>query len=300
MRSKILVATAVLSAQFACKKNNDLPYSTSQVSAMSMEAKGFSSHESSQVNEVAAPSVGANLALPARNTLPISPATWCEGSLNALKISKQAITAELAALCTGATPTARFATLINSAYTGTGEAVITPISVGMVGSDVQLFVAYAMKLNKPAVQTLLGEEKHVPSGYDVGDLKIVPKFVNPPPLNTGDCDTAFYVDQYTEVNDVIDFKETSKNELKMYRLHPNNFDFFMAARTLVAPTEQFRKAVVMRAIMADPADPKKSIAISVLNFVMNDRNGNGDNVRATFERFIEADFLALYKSQTTN
>lgn len=277
MKSQIFLATAILCLQLASLK--------SAAAQSEVEAAGNSNMA---------------LALPPRNTLPLTPASWCAGLLNALKITKQSFTDEAAVLCTNGAPTPRFTEILNGAYTGVGDPTIVTINRGMLGNDVQLFVAFAMKLPKPAVQTLLGEEKHVPSMYDQGNLKIQPKFVNPPPINNGDADTAFNVEQYTEVNDVISFKETSKYELKMYRLHPNNFDFFMAARTLVTPTTQFRKAVVLRAIMADPSDPKKSIAVSVLNFVMNDRNGNGDNVRQTFERFVEADILALYKNQTSN
>lgn len=305
MRTKIILATTLLSLHTACRKDgsgagHQQPFAPRAAEKLETTQGSIELAKATKA-EVSAPTdKGLKLALPPRNSLPLTPASWCSGLLNANKITKQIYTQEAAVLCANGAPTPQFTALINSAYTGTGDPVITPINVGMLNGDVQLFVAYAMKLPKPAVQALLGEEKHVPSTYDQDNLKITAKFVNPPPSNNGDADTAFNVEQYTEVNDVISFRETSKYELKMYRLHPNNFDFFMAARTLLTPTTQFRKAVVLRAIMSDPADPKKSIALSVLNFVMNDRNGNGDNVRATFERFVEADMLALYKSQTTN
>jgi hypothetical protein len=239
---------------------------------------------------------GQNL-IPPKNVLALTPENFCLGFKNMLAITKQDFKEEADLICPNQTPAPMLATLIANAYTGTGNPVLQRLPDTIIDDNtVKLTVAYAMKIPKPPVPALLGEEKNVPIPYMGETLTIRPKIGAPVP-NTGDCDTAFTVEQRTTVRDNVSFDDMSVHDLKLYRMHPNNFDFFAAARTLRTPSEQFKRAVVLRGVMRDPANPNASISISVLNFVMNSRE-EPDNVAETFFRFIEADLRALHAAQS--
>ncbi len=235
--------------------------------------------------------------IPPKNVLALTPENFCLGFKNMFAITKQSFQDEANLICPNQTPAPLLGTLIANAYTGTGTPVIQNIAQTIVDEQtIQLTVAYAMKIPKPPVPTLLGEEKNVPTPY-VGDpLTIRPKF-GAPVVNTGDADTAFTVEQRTIVKAAVEFDEVSVHDLKLYRMHPNNFDFFAAVRTLRTPSEQFKKAVVLRGVMRDPANANGSISITVLNFVMNSRE-EPERVTEAFSRFIEADMIALYNAQS--
>ncbi|MDQ3235300.1 MAG: hypothetical protein M3Q07_26110, partial [Pseudobdellovibrionaceae bacterium] len=211
---------------------------------------------------------------------------------------KQSFLDEANLICPNQTPAPLLTTLLNNAFAGVGEPVIQNILIQETPATqtTQITVAYAMKIPKPPVPTLLGEEKHVPAAYSVDPLTIRPKFAAPVP-NLGDADTAFSVEQRTIVNAAVEFDDISTHDLKLYRMHPNNFDFFAAVRTLRAPSEQFKKAVVLRGVMRDPANPNGSISITVLNFVMNSREQH-ERVVEAFSAFIIADLKALYTVQS--
>ncbi|MDQ3231234.1 MAG: hypothetical protein M3Q07_05385, partial [Pseudobdellovibrionaceae bacterium] len=130
----------------------------------------------------------------------------------------------------------------------------------------------------------------------VEPLTITPKFAAPV-LNSGDAETAFTVEQRTVVDAGEEFDDISVHDLKLYRMHPNNFDFFAAVRTLRAPSEQFKKAVVVRGVMRDPANPKGSITVTVMSFVMNSRDNHENSVEA-FSAFIAADAKSLHAAQS--
>ncbi len=236
--------------------------------------------------------------LPAKSTLAVTPANFCLGMKNVAAITKQSFTEEANLLCANQAPTALFTTLINSAYQGTGTPTLTTVLVQETPATLttQLTVAYAMKVNKDPVKVLLGEEKHVSSSYSQDPLSISAKFMAPP-VNSGDADTAFVVQQKTSVKAQVSFDDTSIHDLKLYQLYTYNFDFFLAVRTLTAPTEQFKKSVVLRAIFQDPANQNQSYAVTILNFVMNNRDQHDRTVDA-FTKFIQSDFMTLYQEQS--
>jgi hypothetical protein len=235
--------------------------------------------------------------IPPNNVLALTPENFCLGFKSMFTITKQDFKEEAELICPSQVPAPLLNTLITNAYTGTGTPVLQRLPDTIIDANtVKLTVAYAMKIPKPPVPALLGEEKNVPIPYMGETLTIRPKIGAPVP-NTGDCDTAFTVEQRTTVDDNVSFDDMSVHDLKLYRMHPNNFDFFAAVRTLRTPSEQFKRAVVLRGVMRDPANPNSTISISVLNFVMNSRE-EPDNVAETFFQFIEADLRALYAAQS--
>ncbi|MFW7377790.1 MAG: hypothetical protein ACOH5I_03140 [Oligoflexus sp.] len=143
---------------------------------------------------------------------------------------------------------------------------------------------------------MLAEEFFVELPYAFDVLKIDSSFL-PAPANNGDADISFTVEQVTNVNhERVMFNDVFRHELRMYRLHPNNFDFLLAARTLATPSEQFRKAVVLKGVIADEASPKDSAyLITVFNFIMNDREED-DGVEETFLEFIMRDMQSIYQT----
>jgi hypothetical protein len=235
--------------------------------------------------------------LPPKNVIALTPENFCLGLKNAFAITKQNFAEEAAFLCPAQVPSPLFRTLLSNAYQGVGEPVITNILIQETPSTKtsQVTVAYAMKINKPPFKVLLAEEKRVTTPYAENPLTISAKF-GTPPLNTGDADTAFTVEQRAKVEALVSFDDISMHDLKLYRLYPNNFEFFMAARTLQTPSEQFKKSVVFRGVMRDPMNANASYSFSVLNFVMNSRDQHARVVDA-FSKFIIADFKVQYTDQ---
>jgi hypothetical protein len=251
----------------------------------------------------------ANL-LPVAQKLPITPDTFCLGAQNVLKTAKQVLTDELAVLCTGNTATTLFKNLIAAPYAGTGTPALTQVFAPKLDNNAktsEIMLAFAMRIPKTAVNTLLVEEKHAivpydseaqppPLGNQLANMKMSFQFMEPP-KNEGDADTTFALQQTVDTRSVaVNFKDVSTHELRQYILHPDNFDFFMAGRTLVAPTEQFKKSVVVRGFMTDPADATKTLVVTVAHFLMNSRDQHEQLVLA-FSNFLTTDVSKLYQEQ---
>jgi hypothetical protein len=248
--------------------------------------------------------------LPVANKLPITTDNFCLGAQNVLKNAKQVLTDELAVLCTGNTATTLFKNLLASPYAGTGTPTLTSVFAPIEDNNnrtSEIMVAFAMRIPKTAVNTLLVEEKHaivpydseaqpLPLGNQLANMKMSFQFLDPP-KNEGDADTTFTLQQTVDTRSVaVNFKDVSTHELKQYILHPNNFDFFMAGRTLVTPTEQFKKSVVVRGFLTDPADATKTLVITVAHFLMNSRDQHEQLVLA-FSNFLTTDVSKLYQEQ---
>jgi hypothetical protein len=261
------------------------------------------------LNAAAAGASPANL-LPVAQKLPITPDTFCLGTQNVLKTAKQVLTDELAVLCTGNTATTLFKNLIAAPYAGTGTPALTQVFPPRADNNAktsEIMVAFAMRIPKTAVNTLLVEEKHAivpydseaqppPLGNQLANMKMSFQFMEPP-KNEGDADTTFALQQTVDTRSVaVNFKDVSNHELRQYILHPDNFDFFMAGRTLVAPTEQFKKSVVVRGFMTDPADATKTLVVTVAHFLMNSRDQHEQLVLA-FSNFLTTDVSKLYQEQ---
>jgi hypothetical protein len=261
------------------------------------------------LNAAAAGASPANL-LPVAQKLPITPDTFCLGAQNVLKTAKQVLTDELAVLCTGNTATTLFKNLIAAPYAGTGTPALTQVFPPRADNNAktsEIMVAFAMRIPKTAVNTLLVEEKHAivpydseaqppPLGNQLANMKMSFQFMEPP-KNEGDADTTFALQQTVDTRSVaVNFKDVSNHELRQYILHPDNFDFFMAGRTLVAPTEQFKKSVVVRGFMTDPADATKTLVVTVAHFLMNSRDQHEQLVLA-FSNFLTTDVSKLYQEQ---
>jgi hypothetical protein len=251
----------------------------------------------------------ANL-LPVANKLPITADNFCLGAQNVLKNARQVLTEELAVLCTGNTATTLFKNLLASPYAGTGTPTLTQVFAPREDDNnrsSEIMVAFAMRIPKTAVNTLLYEEKHAtvpydseaqppPLGNQLANMKMSFQFMEPP-KNEGDADTTFALQQTVDTRSVaVNFKDVSMHELRQYILHPDNFDFFMAGRTLVTPTEQFKKSVVVRGFMTDPADANKTLVITVAHFLMNSRDQHEQLVLA-FSNFLTTDVSRLYQEQ---
>ncbi len=236
--------------------------------------------------------------LPVKNTIAITPDNFCKGLPNVFAITKQNIKEQTDILCPGGVPSATFTSLITNAYRGTGTPTLTTIRVveDQAAVTSEILVAYALRVPKNAVKTLLGEEQHVVVPYQGENLNISAKFL-PPPLNLGEADTAFTIEQRTVVRDNVSFDDTSIHDLRMYPLYPNNFDFFMAARTLQKPSEQFKKSVVLRAVLGDATDPNSAYSVTLLHFVMNSREEH-ERVVEAFTNFITADMRVLYTNNS--
>ncbi|WP_141734654.1 hypothetical protein [Oligoflexus tunisiensis] len=228
-----------------------------------------------------------------KNELALTPENLCLGFKNVFAITKQSFQEEVNLLCPNMAPSPLLLSLIAAPYQGVGDPVLTTIAnVENADNTTLLTVAYAIRVPKSPAQTLIGEEKHVPVPYSLEPLTVTTRFMDPAP-NEGDADTVFTVEQRTVVDAGEEFDDLSVHDLKLYRMHPNNFDFLAAVRTLRTPSDQFKKAVVVRGVMKDPNDPNSSISVSVLNFLMNSRD-EADNVAEVFSQFIVDDTRVLY------
>jgi hypothetical protein len=246
-----------------------------------------------------------NRPLPLVEKLPLSPDNLCKGMPNVFAISKQEIKEQVGILCNAdGTATATFLQAIATAYQGgpTDTTIVhTERQIDLPeGPSVELLYVQGLRVPKKAVQALLGQEKYVTVPYSgaaqpSGTLKNSQSFITPPPVNLNFADTAFAVEQVLDVNAPVVFKDVSRYDLRLYLVHPNNFDFFLAARTLQAKTNHFRSAVVVRAVIADKADPNYSYTVSVLHFKMNDHD-KPDPVMTNVGILMRADLKNLYNS----
>lgn len=255
----------------------------------------------SQAASDSAPQFGL---LPTKNSLPITPDTFCAGIRNILSKAKQQLTAEADVICTGNTANQLLLQLLASPYQGGGNPQVTQLQPPNPGNEnVANFVTYAMRVKKKPVATLLSEEGIIrQTNYDNQEsgFKLSLGFADVPPVNEGDSDTSFLVIQQTFADqNNVNFADTSKHDLKLYIMYPNNFEFLMAGRTLVAPTEQIKYGGVLRAVMPDPKDPEYSITVSVINFVMNGR-GRNEQVQDAFNTFILSDLESSYQYHLNN
>ena len=246
--------------------------------------------------------------LPVKNELPLSPDTFCQGVERVLAKASENLQNEAAAICQNGQANAAFNSLLQNPFQGQGDPadfIQTLQSNEQVPANhLQIFIGYSMVINNEPVAAHIIEEKFVETPYTSQDqiLKISNQFETSP-LNLGDSDTVFQLKQTVDVNrqdnPQVKFTDVSTHYLKLYTLHPDNFDFFLAARTLVTPTEQFAKAVVLRGVYRNPNNPAQSIVVSILNFMMNDRGGGniGDGIEEAFMAFIVSDMGQLYMRQ---
>lgn len=264
-----------------------------------------------QAAEVSAPVV--NQVLPRPNKLPLTPENFCLGAQETLKKAMQNLTEQLAAVCgANGVPTQLFQNLLATPYTGTGNVTLRRVRAPVENQNDQtteLFVAYAMRVPKSAVNTLLYEEKHATVGYD-SDAQPLPTngdqqarmrmsfSFQEPPKNVGDADTTFGLQQTVDVRSlVVNFNDVSQHDLRQYILHKDNFDFFMAGRTLLAPTQQFKKSTVLRGFMTDPANAERAYVITIAHFLMNSRQQH-DQLVLAFTNFLTTDVAKLYAAQS--
>lgn len=249
---------------------------------------------------------------PRKNNLPITPDSYCSSQEEFQKKLKQSITAELSLLCQGGKATTLFSTMVSTAYDGSNLVNYTPIKVGPSAENpgwVDVTVAFSLRVKKTAVQILRSEEALVSpkSPFVSPDLNITFQFDTPTP-NEGDADTVFNVKQRTlRQNGARKFDDTSKHSLKLYRLIPHNFDFLLAARTLIEDTAEiskperlFKKATILRAAMTDPVDPKLGIVTTVMNFLISDQQGQEDRVENIFVNFIKTDILNTFRFHSSS
>lgn len=233
--------------------------------------------------------------LPEKNELPITAETFCSGFKSVFAMTKQNFREEANLLCTGSVPSALLIQLITTPSVGT-EQTVHHIKKVQEGSNSRIIAAHSMRVPRSPVENLLNEEKHIASRYARDPLTLIRKF-GPPVRNMNDADVAFEIQQRAISQGRVNFDDNSLHDLKLYRLHPNNFDFFLAVQTLREPTEQFKHGVVLRGFMRDPQDPQSSLTLTVAHFVMNSR-GQHDQVAGTFLNFIQDDMIQLYGEQT--
>lgn len=255
--------------------------------------------------------------LPEKNVLPISLESFCSGMPNVKAITTQDIEEELGVFCDNSNaPTAILQQIADRPYDAAADAnpdtdpstyiVTLPQTANVTGNRIQFNIAFAIRVKKSAVSAVIAEEPNalVPYNSPANDrisLKIETSFIEPPE-NTGNADTSFSVEQTVNVvrdNDIA-MKDVSVHRLNMYRIQPNNLDFFVAARTLESTTStelslndepvpnasgQFEKANVVRGMMTDPADPESALVFTTINIIMNSRDEPESNI---YEGMLEA------------
>lgn len=259
---------------------------------------------SSQRSEVSVQSSeGSRLnLLTEKKNLPASADVFCQGIRKVLARATQNLKAEADVLCADQVATDLLTGLIAQPYTGSGTPTVRKLARAASPGTVANFLAYAIRVKKKPVPTILAEENLVKSTNYAGPdgFTLALSFDTVPPENAGDCDTAFKVVQRTVTrNSNVNFDDTSKHDLKLYLMHQDNFDYLMAGRTLVQVTDQIKYSRVLRGVMPDPKDPEYSISVSVVNLVMNDRN-QAERAGDAFDAFIVSDIQSTYNYHANN
>ena len=245
---------------------------------------------------------------PQENKLPITPDSLCAGVSSMLQVTKQDIRDESAILCNGKTSTDLMKKLVTTPFAGVGDPVLEVLSTDEEDMNLRIRVAYAIRVPRQPSSALLGEEKHVSTKFSNNSIVELSSVWLDPQNNDGDSDTRFLIQQFLQVDDRggVDFKDYSNHDLMFYQLFRNNVDFYAAARTLAAvqpevpitEKNQFRRSVIFRVFMRDPADEKSTISVTILHFLMNARRRH-EEMAENFLNFIASDLRVLYQEQST-
>ena len=244
-----------------------------------------------------------------KNEVALNTSNLCRGASRALQNFQSDFGTLLAFICSSdgqATPLLE--SLVANPHQGQGPISVTSVGLPVNGQNVDLIFAVALAFDGlNPVDALVGEEKHAIRSYqsassDEDGLSMQFAFL-PPEKNTGECDTKFKISQNVSITGPgaeglgNDGKDTSIHELRLFRMYPDNFDFFISGRSLVKPTPLFAKSSVIRAFMPWPSDPRKTISVSILHF--NVKNlGSEERTKNTFEKFIVSNLAELYATQS--
>ncbi|SMF08476.1 hypothetical protein [Pseudobacteriovorax antillogorgiicola] len=226
----------------------------------------------------------------------------CMGLTELLNKTKQDFANEVAILCPNGLPSEDLQRMMDNPYQGSGNVdnFIRNLDRDDLNNDeMQVKFYYGIKMTKDIVKTVIKEEPIAVLPYNGSVLKIQNAFMEPP-KNLGDSNSAFLVQQFIDVNNErrdVKFNDTSLHDLKVYQLFPDNFNFFLAARTQVEVTEQFKRSVVLKAFLTDPQNPNMVYGFNLVNMVMNDRGGGNveDGQRDEFMQFFEISIRESYQ-----
>lgn len=207
---------------------------------------------------------------PTLQKLPSSPDSFCAGMSSVFAITTQEITREVNYLCRDSAPTTLFRELFSSPYNGSNQVKVRQLLVQQEEKNSRVIVAFSTKIPLSPVKAILQEEKNttIPYKSKSNYLELTVDFIDPP-KNSNDADTVFGLRVRSKVrSSKVNFDDTVNEYLKFYRMHPNNFDYFFAARTLIEPSSHSIESNTLRGFMPDPNDANATIAVSVFNFLM--------------------------------
>lgn len=202
--------------------------------------------------------------------LPVSPDVFCRGFDKVFAITTQDIKREVGYLCQNGTPSDLLRDLVANPYKGDDQVRIRTLLTQQEGKNSRVIVAFSTKIPEKPLKAILTDEKKLTTHYfsKTKYLDLTTEF-GETPVNNNDADTVFTLNVTTKVrSSKVNFDDTAREYLKFYRMHPNNFDYFFAARTLIQPTPHSIESNTIRGYMPDPNDSNATLAISVFNFLL--------------------------------
>lgn len=230
--------------------------------------------------------------LPQKNDLPIRPESFCSGFTDVIKATPASFHKVIERICPAGIPSETLNKLIANPYRGgsQGSPNFHWIANPVEGRNVRVNFAFSISVPKDVVKAVLADDKTITLPYKSGALNLNTRFIDPP-ANNGEADATLATEQVAKCrSDRVNFDDTITHKMLLFKMHPNNFDFFVIARILNAPTEQTKESNMLIGYMPDPTSSERTVIFTVVDYLVNNRG-----YPAEVSNYIESYFLWYMK-----
>lgn len=241
--------------------------------------------------------------LPKKNELPISTATLCSGFSPVIKATDVSFHKLIQAICPTGIPGDLLNKLVENPYRGGSQ---TSSNLHWINNDtsgkyVHINFAFSISVPHKVVDAALSDDKAIVLPYKSGALNLTTRFIDPP-ANNGESDATLGTEQTAICRSSrVNFDDKTTHKMLLFKMYPDNFDFFALARILNTPTEQTRESSLMAAYMPDPKNPGHTIIINVIDYLVNNRGYPAEvsqYIESYFHWYIKENYK-IHVSQST-
>lgn len=245
--------------------------------------------------------VAQDLPLPPKNEVPINAQSFCAGFNQVYATTKQNFKKQADYLCAGGNPSSLLNQILSNPYQGAGapSSFLRTIAANVEGQYLRLVMGYGVRVPQNAVQAVLRNEKTLTLDYFGPELRVMPRMIRPA-RNEREAEATLGSELIASCKaDTIRFDDVTRYHINLYKMYPNNYDFFLVVRTLVQPTLQTKESTMLVGVMPDPQNPAYSIVITALEFLLHNRD-HPERVRPIIENYILWYMQKVYETQTAS
>lgn len=245
--------------------------------------------------------VAQDLPMPPKNQVPISAESFCGGFPQVFATTKQSFKKQADYLCAGNAPTSLLTQILTNPYQGSGgpSSFLRTVTSKVEGQYLRLIMGYGVRVPRTPVDAVLRNEKTLTLDYYGPELRVMPRMIKPA-RNEREAEATLASELIASCKaDTIRFDDVTRYQINLYKMYPNNFDFFLVVRTLVQPTLQTKESTMLVGLMPDPQNPSFSIVITVLEFLLHNRD-HPERVRPIIENYILWYMKKVYETQTAS